>query len=575
MIDQIDANIYLLEIPYYSVPKKPEDENIRVVYTRWDETENFSCPLCESHLEYAYNDGGRWVYGLEENKVWVISNYYRCLNSDCDLHRAFPALFDNMIPKKKYGKDVWERIAELHSDVHLNNTQIRKVLWSFSKVSITEPTIGSVIKHFEGSIDLYLTEEVKKALAENGYIVLSLDGAQPKKGRPALWIFSDRLTGHVLLSVILRSAAAPILVEKLKEIESTYGFPIKSVISDKQKNIVNAVKEFNPKIPHGFCHYHFLSHILEPIEAKSSHLATQLGEAVNSFSKIQNLPLGIINEDNPSFNKLYADFAPLSKILLKAIHVSCPKYKDYKGKMVYENLEFIKNHLSKISLAGLSRKYVSSFNVVIKKIESLLEEYKDLYKEMCALIIDSQELRDILKETDDSKDEIKKKVGNWINKLKDRLKKENQEFRTDKLKHVQMNYKTNWIVSYQQWIRLEKSYSEGLYHCYDIPDIERTNNPMEQLINQVKRHFKQILGKEDIQSMFERHGELYSRMVSSDLSPDKIKEILWKHSVAYIEGYMDSLSAFQPIPRNKWRITDTDTGLWKQFKENLESNKKK
>lgn len=41
-------------------------------------------------------------------------------------------------------------------------------------------------------------EIVLKDVKLNGVIVLSLDDAQPVKNEPSLWIFSDRLTGHVL-----------------------------------------------------------------------------------------------------------------------------------------------------------------------------------------------------------------------------------------------------------------------------------------------------------------------------------------------------------------------------------------
>ncbi|MHA1281785.1 MAG: hypothetical protein ACTSQP_04695 [Promethearchaeota archaeon] len=94
----------------------------------------------------------------------------------------------------------------------------------------------------------YINKKVRDDIMKNGKIVLSLDGAQPVKNEPSLWVFSDRLTGHVLLARNLESAPASKLQAIFKEIEDLYGVPIVAVISDKQRNIVNAVKNFNPNL---------------------------------------------------------------------------------------------------------------------------------------------------------------------------------------------------------------------------------------------------------------------------------------------------------------------------------------
>lgn len=243
---------------------KSIDPDILSVHTYWDSEEGYICPLCNAKIEYAFNDGGRNVVTLK-GTLWVVSNYYRCLNSDCDLHKSFPMVHESVVKNKKFGKDVWERVVRYHFKTHLDYGQIQELLWDDTDVSISKSTIRNICNYFEHVGVSYLDEKITQAISEQGYMIVSLDGAQPKKGFPALWIFTERITHHTIKAELLNSAPAPVLVDLLKDLEKKFKVPIKAVISDKQKNIVNAVREFNPEIPHIFCQYHFLNHIMEPI----------------------------------------------------------------------------------------------------------------------------------------------------------------------------------------------------------------------------------------------------------------------------------------------------------------------
>ena len=107
----------------------------------------------------------------------------------------------------------------------------------------------------------------------------------------------------------------------MRKLEKEYQVPIKIVISDKQKNIVNAVKEFNSEIHHIYCQYHFLNHIMERIISKDNHMAIQLKKAIRNLSIVVNLPKAYLNSRNKDINEHYAIFAPLAEELLNSIAV--------------------------------------------------------------------------------------------------------------------------------------------------------------------------------------------------------------------------------------------------------------
>ena len=300
-----------------SMGKKPPNLDITCVHTYWTSAHGLNCLLCNQQLEFAFNDGGRMVETLK-GKLWVVTNYYRCRNEKCDLHTAFPVVHTSVIKNKKFGKDIWERVIRYHFKYHLDFSQIQGLLWDDADVGISKTTIRNICAHFEDIGTAHLDELVLQEIKANGYMLISLDGAQPKKGEPALWIFTDRITKHTLYAVLLDIASAPILEQILKDLELKFGVPIKAVISDKQKNIVNAVKQFNAEIPHAFCQYHFLNHVMEPIQAKNSHLATQLKKRVRNFSIIVNRYKSQLDPKNSEYNSLYSIFSPLAE------HASCP-----------------------------------------------------------------------------------------------------------------------------------------------------------------------------------------------------------------------------------------------------------
>ncbi|TFG18244.1 MAG: hypothetical protein EU530_09540 [Promethearchaeota archaeon] len=552
---------------------KPPDPDILSVFTYWDSPEGLKCPLCETRLEYAFNDGGRILVTLK-GKLWVVQNYYRCLNSDCSLHKAFPMVHESVVKNKKFGKDVWERVILRHFKYHLDHSQIQGMFWDEDDVSISKSTIRNICNHFEHAGREYVDQNVLSDIQASGQILLSLDGAQPTKGRSALWIFTDRITKHTIHAELLHTASATVLSKIMAGLEEKYGVPIKAVISDKQRNIVNAVKRFNPNIKHAYCQYHFLNHIMEPIQAKDSHIATQMRKSVRKFSILLNLYKASLPNRDPEFNPLYHSMEPLANEILNAIAVSGKKWEVFPGKEIYENLSYIKSMVDIVKLDNLSQKIVFSLESVKIGLDSLLIEYKPLYDEVISLLNDTSDLRKQLGRSRNSAKTVKKAVKSWVYRLQKRLERLSIEFKPENLKFVQSIHSTNLNTIWQQWTRLEHSYHEGLYYSYDFPEIEKTNNATEQLINRTKRHFRMWLGHQAIQEAFEQHGENYAHLLNLNLSKEQIHEILWKQSVAFAEGNTTPWEYFQPVLNRNWRIQEVHTGNWERLHQNLDREKK-
>lgn len=540
------------------MPIKPSDIEKATIHTYWDSEGGFTCPLCSSSLRHEFNNGGRRVVTLKGD-LWVVTNYYSCTNPKCEMHEAFPVAYNSTMVRKRFSLNVWAKVIQHHFKYHINYSAIVGLMWDDWEVSISRSTVTSICQYFEMAGKQYMDEKVLREIKAQGKIVLSLDGAQPVKKEPALWVLSDRITGNVLLARNLDTAPASVLEKLFEEIESLYGVSIVAVISDKQKNIVNAVKQFKPEIPHAYCHYHFLNHIVEPIAAKDSSLKKCLRKAVSKVSIVQNQKFA---ESNP----LYELFSPISEELRCATSTRGDKFNVFPGLEAYLNLEYVLIQLEQFEELNLPLKQARTLSSVLNFLRTCLEANRSLKEEIAALIPEFLQIRDILAKRERNSPQIQKEVNKWVYKLQSRLKRRKLEFDPVKIKWQQPSYKLSCEETWQQWIRLVQSYSEGLYAAYDVKELEFTNNAKEQLFNRSKHHFRALLGRDNVSSAFKNHGALHVQLLDIDFSKESVSEVLLACETPLIEAKRREFHAQYAITKRMWRIREIDTGNIAKFK---------
>lgn len=543
------------------MPAKPSEIISPTIYTYWDSNEGFICPLCSSTLHHEFNDGGRKVTTMK-GPLWVVTNYYSCMNSECEMYDAFPAAYHSAILRKQFSLDVWAKVIQHHFKHHINYSTIVELMWDDWEVSISRGTVRNICEYFEMAGKQYQDEKVLQEIQANGKIILSLDGAQPVKKEPSLWVFSDRLTGNILLAVNLESAPANVLIDLFRRIENLYGVPIIAVISDKQKNIVNAVKEFKPNIPHAYCQYHFLNHVVEPIAAKDSHLRKILRKAVRNLSIVQNRKLA-------NSNPLYKLFYPISEELKCAIAARGDRFKCFPGLETFLNLEYVSSRLEPFERLNLSVKISRSLSTLLEFLRALLQENRQIKEEISSLLPEFMQVRHILGKREKSAAQIIKEVKAWTYKLQGRLKRRKLEFDPNKIKWQQPSYKLSCEEVWQEWIRLVNSYCKGLYKAYDMEELDFTNNPKEQLFNRSKHHFRALLGRENVATEFLNHGALHVQILDMDYSKESVSEVLLACETPLVESQRRKFHAQYATIKRSWKIREVDTGNIAQFEANI------
>ena len=240
------------------------------------------CPRCGGRLSFAYGGRNRTIEDL--NQVITLRKcYYLCNHVNCVLHKPFPAPQNLVLPYKKYSRDVYEKVIRLYHEVGNNPKRIRASLKIFTTL---EMSVNTIQRYIDGFLFLQ-SDQVDSVLLTkiggNGEMIIHVDGQRPKKNAPALWDFTDILSGEHVHAEYLKKADTNTLGKILLKIQEKYQVLIVGVISDHQKSIVNAVKKFLPGARHQYCHFHFLENLADPLKAINSHIHAELEAGVNSL----------------------------------------------------------------------------------------------------------------------------------------------------------------------------------------------------------------------------------------------------------------------------------------------------
>jgi hypothetical protein len=73
-------------------------------------------------------------------------------------------------------------------------------------------------------------------VANQGRVILAIDGMQPEIGHEVLWVIRDCISGEILLAKTLLSSRNEDLVALLLEVTNTLNVPIDGVVSDGQQS---------------------------------------------------------------------------------------------------------------------------------------------------------------------------------------------------------------------------------------------------------------------------------------------------------------------------------------------------
>jgi hypothetical protein len=232
-------------------------------------------------------------------RFYVLSFGYHCSNPACPepsvVYRSQEAEALSL-PGCSYGRDVIVEVGYQRFWLHRTVAEIHNALQAC--LPISERQILNLLANFLALLRAGQPAKVAK-LHEQwqalGGLILSLDGMQPEKGNPALYVVREVQLNITLRAEILETGDHHTLADELLKPIQAWGLPVKGIISDAQESIRLAVTAVWPGKPHQNCQFHCLKEAGRPTFEADQAMKTRLkkslrGRLNRARQTIKNLP---------------------------------------------------------------------------------------------------------------------------------------------------------------------------------------------------------------------------------------------------------------------------------------------
>src|SRR3954447_432539 len=247
------------------------------------------CPGCGGHMRLRYEN--RRTLVLLTGAVRLRLQIRRCEREGCSrYHVAYRPEAEGAIalPQHEFGLDVIALVGVLRHREHRSVPEIHTALRERG-MEIAERSVTNLLDRYDELLATSLTDprRLRRALKDQGGVILALDGLQPDVGHEVLWVVRDCLSGEVLLARSLLSGTAEDLEPLLREVAEAVGVPVLGVVSDGQTSIRRAVARALPGVPHQLCQFHFLREAGSPIFEADRHAKKELKKQVRGVRRIE------------------------------------------------------------------------------------------------------------------------------------------------------------------------------------------------------------------------------------------------------------------------------------------------
>jgi len=401
---------------------------------------------------------------------------YRCRNAECSrFHQPTRPEEEGgwALPHGEFGLDVIALVGALRYQQQRSIPQIHEELRRRG-LQVAERTATNQLYRYEELLALYLADETRlcERLKEQKQVILALDGLQPDVGHEVLWVLRDCCSGEVLVARSLLGATEKDLVPLLEEVANLcriLEIPIKGVITDGQHSIRNAVASALPDIPHQLCHFHYLREAAKPIADADRHAKKELKKHVRGVRPIERSLEGRTDEEAEAIRgyclavrsaltddgrpPLDADGLKLKKRL-----------QDISGSIVrIEQKRKLPNELSRL------QRLVQTGLTATENLWPAIEQAYAWVHQAAHLLANADQ-HDV-----------------------DTLKQEYQQLlSTMTQQQDQLGALAPAVTHFQ---KVTASYWDGLFACYQVNDLPRTNNDLEQFFGTARHAERRATGR--------------------------------------------------------------------------------
>jgi hypothetical protein len=414
-------------------------------------------------------------------------------------------------PGSTYGYDVLVRLGWLRQHQRATYREIHHDL--SARLAISEAHVRYLYQHLY--LPLLACHErqqrgrLAQAAQEQGGLIIALDGLAPQGGEPQIWFIRDLSTGLTLRSGWLAQLDQPTFeafLAPLKHLE----WPILAVLSDKQTGLVPAVATALPDSRHQFCQAHYLRNLAEPLAAADAAFKGELRKTVRQqvrdvirqearrqpdhagvLTVTGLLPSPVEESTAPACQSLPPSASPpASDPEADQIITPLLRHTRYlltlKGRPPFR-LAGLETYERLLSVAGLSLdllatryepRLVQLYQGLQTALAPFAATYQDLHQGAAWLRDIAYILEPVTTPTLRAAD-IAGQLRSYLDTVQRQLKA------TPTLETFGRHLDT-----------VSRSYWPGLFHCYEVPGLPRTNNELESHFRETRRRLLRTTGQQ-------------------------------------------------------------------------------
>jgi len=454
-------------------------------------------------MKIAYTSGPKLVQTMGSTLA-IVHLPKRCIDPECaGSVRKWPSAHWQQIAPRSctYGYDV---IAQVGWQRQVGKEPFASIHSSLAKrLQISETQVRSL---YHGRyLPLLACHERQawdqlQALAQQTGLILSLDGLAPEGGEPQLWVVRELTCGLTLRSGWLAKQDETTFVNFLQPI-ADLDLRVNAILSDKQRGLVPAVAMVFPQAKHGFCQMHFLDNAAEPVAKADEAMKVALRQAVRT-------QLGDwVRQEQVESRGVLTVTGLLPSPPPEPPSAEQPQTPDQASETIRQDLRRRIRYL-------LTLKGRPPFRLAGVEMFERLREVQDCLVRLVARHPDplltqlQQGLQNAL-QTYQPDYVILRQAADWLEAIAALLNPQDQPVRSGtQVKQALADYLDQIHLESQENPRLQgffaslqkttHSYAPGLFHCYDIPGLPRTNNDRESEFRDLNRRMLSTTGQKGL-----------------------------------------------------------------------------
>jgi hypothetical protein len=420
----------------------------------------------------------------------------------------------------EYGLDVIAFVGESQHHRHMSLKEIHGELQQ-KGVSISERHVANLFRLYLAIVSARNldSDAVRKRLEAQGRLILSVDAVRFDEVSPPLYVVRELLSGEIIAGERVATAdtgSLCVLLEKVKLL----GVPVAGFVSDKEHAQVAAIHKVFPGVHHQFCQAHFLGHLVKPMESELAALAKGVEKVAKEAKDLKKRLVKMKDPTNSEERKIVDKLCEAVRVVSKT---RGDKILDPPALKRFNKLTNIEGLTVKAltALTGKTEKGVDIKQVeqpTVKPIEgsiaktaapkgALLQRLQTIF----AILLSYKELaRRLTRQV-----EIVRAIARILGLAVSGKEVEAQlQVYLETLVHNPESGRGAPMGRFQCTVKeITKRFWSGLFACYDVDGLPRTNNDLESFFRVIKAHDRRARGnKSNAGGLLESIGPILAQL---------------------------------------------------------------